>query len=280
MKDNLVNELGDLVNDCISRQAAIDEIDEWIKAFLENGHKESAADACLIQDGIIQLPSAQPEPSQVARDISTIIENEQDMRVMLKNAQPDVPDTNGGDIIYRQAAIDMIEKYFDGLPIAVHHDMLAMIHRLPSAQPEPLTVNFAREMDRETIERLKDEMKNAPILIMAVNDSSQPEQRWIPVSELPNDNREVEVTCEVRLLSGKKYRYTCHASYVHRYSIESSGYNNWEECDEYNEEEDMYYALPGWYERVHNWDDYSYCAIEDYVLAWRELPEPYKGEQE
>ena len=47
--------------DCISRQAAIDEIDEWIKAFRENGHKESAADACLIQDGIIQLPSAQPD---------------------------------------------------------------------------------------------------------------------------------------------------------------------------------------------------------------------------
>ena len=49
--------------DTISRQAAIDEIDEWIKAFLESGHKESAADACLIQDGIIQLPSAQPDLS-------------------------------------------------------------------------------------------------------------------------------------------------------------------------------------------------------------------------
>ena len=52
-------------DDLIRRQAAIDEIDEWIKAFLENGHKESAADACLIQDGIIQLPSAQPEPIRI-----------------------------------------------------------------------------------------------------------------------------------------------------------------------------------------------------------------------
>ena len=108
---------------------------------------------------------------------------------------------------------------------------------------------------------------------------AQPEQQWIPVSELPNDNREVEVTCEVKRLDGKKYRYTCHASYVHRYSIESTD-NNWEGCDEYNEEEDKYYALPGWYERVRNWGDYSYCVIEDYVLAWRELPEPFKGEQE
>ena len=43
------------------------------------------------------------------------------------------------DLISRQAAIDMIEKYFNGLPIAVHYDMLATIHRLPSVQSEPLT---------------------------------------------------------------------------------------------------------------------------------------------
>ena len=48
------------MSDLIDRQAAIDEIDEWIIAFWVNGHKESAADARLIQDGIIQLPSAQP----------------------------------------------------------------------------------------------------------------------------------------------------------------------------------------------------------------------------
>lgn len=50
------------MSDLISRQAAIDEINEWIKAFLEQGHKESAADVRLIKDGIIQLPSAQSEP--------------------------------------------------------------------------------------------------------------------------------------------------------------------------------------------------------------------------
>ena len=111
--------------------------------------------------------------------------------------------------------------------------------------------------------------------------SSAQSGRWMLVSErLPDDNREVEVTCEVRRCDGKKYRYICHASYVHRYSIESTGYCNWEDCDEYNEEEDTYYALAGWYERVHNWDDYSYCAIEDFVIAWRDLPEPYGGEQE
>ena len=105
-------------------------------------------------------------------------------------------------------------------------------------------------------------------------------QRWIPCSEheYPSDNREVEVTCEFKRYNVKKVRYTCHASYVHRYSIESTSYNNWEDCEEYNEDEDKYYALPGWYERVHSWDDYSYCDIEDRVVAWRELSEPFKGE--
>lgn len=37
---------------------------------------------------LLSLPSAQTEPSQVARDIATIIENEQDMRVML--SQPEI----------------------------------------------------------------------------------------------------------------------------------------------------------------------------------------------
>ena len=56
-----------------------------------------------------------------------------------------------GDTIYRQAAIDMIEKYFDGLPIAVHHDMLAMIHRLPSAQPETAKRIVGKSRDGMTL---------------------------------------------------------------------------------------------------------------------------------
>ena len=44
----------------------------------------------VYEEIVEQLPSAQPEPLQVARDIATIIENEQDMRVILKNAQNDI----------------------------------------------------------------------------------------------------------------------------------------------------------------------------------------------
>lgn len=61
------------MSDLIYRQAAIDEIDEWIKAFRENGHKESAADACLIQDGIIQLPSVQQDYNKIIAEIKQCI---------------------------------------------------------------------------------------------------------------------------------------------------------------------------------------------------------------
>ena len=67
--------------DLISRQAAIDAIDRL----------DIPEDMCVfeilshIELEIGNLPSAQPE--QIARDIATIIENEKDMRVILKNAE-------------------------------------------------------------------------------------------------------------------------------------------------------------------------------------------------
>lgn len=36
------------------------------------------------------LPSADPEPSQLAKDIAKILENDQDMRVILKNAETEI----------------------------------------------------------------------------------------------------------------------------------------------------------------------------------------------
>ena len=37
-----------------------------------------------------QLPSTDPEPSQLAKDIARILENDQDMRVILKNAETEI----------------------------------------------------------------------------------------------------------------------------------------------------------------------------------------------
>lgn len=101
--------------------------------------------------------------------------------------------------------------------------------------------------------------------------SAQPEPQWIPVSErLPEDT--VIVTVETKMF---KQKYVCKAVWIPRWSKKAE-YDNWEDCSEYNEDEDEYYVLEGWYERVHNWDEYSYVGIEDDVIAWMPLPEPYK----
>ena len=55
---------------------------------------------------IKNLPSAQPDPSQVERDIATIIENEQDMRVMLQ------PERKRGEWIYGEHDVAMCDGYF------------------------------------------------------------------------------------------------------------------------------------------------------------------------
>ena len=83
------------MSDLISRQAAIDALDVLCqehryripgKRETYSQYNEAWQDALdRAENAIGNLPSAQPEPSQVARDIATIIENEQDMRVIARN---------------------------------------------------------------------------------------------------------------------------------------------------------------------------------------------------
>lgn len=67
------------MDDLISRQVAIEAIDGALLDGLSEG---------IAIEILSELPSAQPH--DIARDIATIIENEKDMRVILKNAQPEV----------------------------------------------------------------------------------------------------------------------------------------------------------------------------------------------
>lgn len=52
----------------------------------ENTNDDGALDEFDTEAILRRLPSAQPQ--DIARDIATIIENEKDMRVVLKNAEP------------------------------------------------------------------------------------------------------------------------------------------------------------------------------------------------
>lgn len=108
-------------------------------------------------------------------------------------------------------------------------------------------------------------------------DASQ--RQWIPCTPetMPKTEEKVLVTCERLDIYGKPHRYVCKAFHVDRYTMRSD-VDWWDEgCDEYREEDDQYYVLEGWYEYIHNWGDYSSVRItEDKVVAWCELPTPYR----
>ena len=67
------------MNDLISRQQAIEVV--------QNRHMMLSKEKVLLINDLEKLPSAQPEPSQVARDIARIMENEQDMRIQPKRGK-------------------------------------------------------------------------------------------------------------------------------------------------------------------------------------------------
>lgn len=82
------------MSDLISRNAAIDAIEQMQMPIMWSEFPEEQFVFTGMSEAlhaIKELPSAQPEPSQVARDIATIIENEQDMRVIERNAQQWIP---------------------------------------------------------------------------------------------------------------------------------------------------------------------------------------------
>lgn len=103
--------------------------------------------------------------------------------------------------------------------------------------------------------------------------SEQPQ--WISVKDrLPENGKHVLATCEVRSLYGYKKRYVCEALYAAKHSIKEGKYPEETDCYDYDEEEDEYYLQEGWYEVIHNWDEYSSIVIDDFVTHWMPLPEP------
>ena len=86
----------------------------------------------------------------------------------------------------------------------------------------------------------KDEIDDMPTI--------EPEPKWIPVSERLPEKETVLATVETKTF---KHRYVCEAVWIPRWTWKAD-FDSWEDCSEYNEDEDEYYVLEGWYERVHN----------------------------
>ena len=98
---------------------------------------------------------------------------------------------------------------------------------------------------------------------------------WISVKDGPPESgKHVFVTCEFRSLYGYKKQYVCEAFYAAEHSISEGKYPDDTDCYDYSEEDDEYYLKEGWYEVIHNWDEYSSIVIGDFVTHWMPLPEP------
>ena len=99
-------------------------------------------------------------------------------------------------------------------------------------------------------------------------------QEWISVKDrLPDPEQEVFVCVRSKI---SNYSYVCCAMHVPENWYRQSSVFCWDfECyDEYDEEQDDYIVKQGWYEPIHNWDDYSVVGIEDIVTHWMPIPQP------
>ena len=101
---------------------------------------------------------------------------------------------------------------------------------------------------------------------------------WILCSErLPENEKEVEVSVE-RRLQDKIIKFTCRAFYEDGTVRTDNSAFCWDNCDdfEYDEEKDSSIISNGWFES--NRYSEEFVAVDDFVIAWRNLPIPYKGE--
>ena len=106
---------------------------------------------------------------------------------------------------------------------------------------------------------------------------------WIPVSErLPHPEDEVLVTAIRRYVDGDCRYIVIPAIYEDGTVLECDSNWNWEDIDgDWDEENDCLIIPEGWFEdRKYNPDCTYNCAIDDEVVAWMPLPEPYRESEE
>lgn len=111
----------------------------------------------------------------------------------------------------------------------------------------------------------------------------EPVQKWIPVSErLPKPEEEVIATAIRRYKDGGHREIVTPAIYEDGTVLECDSNWNWEEIDgEWDEENDCLIIPKGWFENRHYNPECTYnCAIDDEVVAWMPLPEPYRESEE
>lgn len=111
-----------------------------------------------------------------------------------ETAQSDAPDTNVGDMIFRQDAIDVTwEKMTYNEPWNVLTEVRKRLKALPSAQPEGKSGVFIPDITVENLRKAPLEAVGELLVLGEMKDIvlpyTQPEPKWIPVEErLPEES--------------------------------------------------------------------------------------------
>lgn len=107
---------------------------------------------------------------------------------------------------------------------------------------------------------------------------------WIPVSErLPKCEQEVLICTKKKLVGRDVYidSIITPAIYEDGTMLENDSSWHWEDIDwaGWDDEEDCGIIPEGWWENRHfNQDDVYNNPVDQEVVAWMPLPEPYKGD--
>lgn len=119
--------------------------------------------------------------------------------------------------------------------------------------------------------------------IMEIIEEQPKVGEWIPCSErLPEIEQEVEISCKRNYIgSGDEKRtayFTARAFYTDGTMNTEDSRFWWDDFFhwEYDEEKDAYIIPEGWWEYVTFSEEFGVVDAE--VLAWKSLPEPYKGD--
>jgi hypothetical protein len=101
--------------------------------------------------------------------------------------------------------------------------------------------------------------------IISAAPSAHKAEPWISV-----DDKLPEAMCLATYLNSYGNRRTIRAKYVARFTVEAQG----DDCySEYREDDDTEYLMPGWYECIDNWGEYSSVFVnEGAVTHWMPLP--------
>jgi hypothetical protein len=89
------------------------------------------------------------------------------------------------------------------------------------------------------------------------------EAAWMPIEDAPKD---VEVLVKYSQELGTEC--IVKSKFIPKFTFCSMA----EDCCEYDEKTDKYYLFEGWYEIIHNWDEYNMVSIASKPTHFRHMP--------